>query len=189
MCMIIFPAYMLCTVCMQCPPRLEEDIALPATGVTEGCKPPVGVGNWIQVLWKCALNHWGARPLNSRCVMAERQHGTKWIVIGSWLRESGKHTMNANLYNHNTKPGIPCKPTANPVTMSYYWRTPENPQPLQCWLNGFPRWSSFWQEVVRWVTRFLQSFCNVSTLVGSKLGTSDLVWIAGSFGCEQKLFL
>lgn len=47
----------MCTVCMKCPWRPEEDIALPVTGVTEGCKPPVGVGNWIQILWKCAVNH------------------------------------------------------------------------------------------------------------------------------------
>lgn len=36
----------MCSVCMTCPRRPEEDIALPVTGVTEGCKPlwVLGIG-------------------------------------------------------------------------------------------------------------------------------------------------
>jgi hypothetical protein len=27
-----------CTVCVQCPPRLEEGVGTPRTGTTDGCK-------------------------------------------------------------------------------------------------------------------------------------------------------
>lgn len=42
--------YVTRTVCMQCLWRPEEGVGSPGTGITDGCWPPVGVGNWTQVL-------------------------------------------------------------------------------------------------------------------------------------------
>lgn len=49
--------YVTRTVCMQCLWRPEEGVGSPGTGITDGCWPPVGVGNWTQVLQKCTRNH------------------------------------------------------------------------------------------------------------------------------------
>ena len=42
----------MCTTCMQCLWRPEEGSRFPGTGITSGCEPPCGCGNWTQVLWK-----------------------------------------------------------------------------------------------------------------------------------------
>ena len=66
LCIWVFSLHVcLCSTCMQCSQRLEEDIRSPETGVTEGCE--LGTEHMSPGRAVSALNYWSI-PLSPLCL-------------------------------------------------------------------------------------------------------------------------